>query len=105
MTSFYRPTDQNPPVVGRLEIENLFKCLTIDQIIELYTCLLIEKKILLISKHKALLTQVMNSLISFMFPFQWKHTFIPILPINRTDILDAPMPYFIGVEPNPYLEY
>jgi hypothetical protein len=70
-----------------------------------YTCILLEKKILFLSRHKALLTQVINAFVSFMFPFQWKHTLIPVLPINRTDILDAPMPYIIGVEPNPNLEH
>lgn len=101
VVQFFRPTDQNPPIVGREEIENLFKCLDIDKVIEIFQCLLLEKKVLMISTHKALLTQVIFTLTSLMFPLQWKHTMIPILPINKLDILDAPMPYLIGVEPHP----
>ena len=54
--SFFRPIDQNPPVVDREEIEILFKCLECDSIIEIYTALLLERKVLMVSKHKALLT-------------------------------------------------
>ena len=67
--SFSRPTDQNPPIVEREEIEILFRCLDVDSIIEIYSGLLLEKKVLFISKHKALLTQVINCFLSFMFPF------------------------------------
>lgn len=102
--SFYRPTDQNPPVVDKEEIENLFKCLDVENIIEIYSSLLLERKVLMISKHKALLTQVINCFLSFMFPFQWKHPLIPILPLSMVETLDAPFPYLIGIEPTPLLE-
>jgi hypothetical protein len=29
---------------------------------------------------------------------------IPILPMNMIEILEAPFPYFVGVQPNPSLE-
>jgi hypothetical protein len=28
---------------------------------------------------------------------------IPVLPFNRLEVLDAPMPYIIGVFPSPHL--
>lgn len=67
--SFFRPTDQHPPFVGKEEIEVLFKCLDVDNIIEIYSNLMLERKVLMISKHKALLTKVINCFMSFMFPF------------------------------------
>lgn len=103
--SFYRPIDQNPPVIEDIDVENLFKCLSVDNIIEIYSYLLLERKVLFISQHKALLTQVTNCFSSFLFPFQWKHTLIPILPISMTDILEAPFPYLIGIEPNQKMEW
>lgn len=39
-----------------------------------------------------------------MFPFQWKHPLIPILPLSMIETLDAPFPYFIGIEPTPLLD-
>jgi hypothetical protein len=67
--SFFRPVDQNPPNVDGDDIENLFKCLDVDSIIEIFSSLLMERKILMISKHKSLLTQVMSCFNSFLFPF------------------------------------
>ena len=29
---------------------------------------------------------------------------VPILPVNLLDMLESPMPYFVGVEPHPKLQ-
>lgn len=47
--SFYRPVDQNPPTIEESEVENLFKCLSVDNIIEIFSYLLLERKVLVIS--------------------------------------------------------
>ena len=39
-----------------------------------------------------------------MFPFQWKHPLIPILPLGMIETLDAPFPFLIGIEPTPLLD-
>jgi len=54
--NFFRPIDQHPPIINKDAVENLLKCLDIDSIIEVFSAILLEKKILMISKHKALLT-------------------------------------------------
>ena len=90
--------------MGKDEIEILFKCLDVDNIIEIYSSLMLERKVLMLSRHKALLTKVINCFLSFMFPFQWKHPLIPILPLGMIETLDAPFPYFIGLEPTPMLD-
>lgn len=104
VVNFYRPIDQHPPIVESTDIENLLKCLDVDSILEVFSAILLEKKVLFISKHKSLLTQAISCFVSFIFPFQWKHTLIPILPVKRIDILDAPFPYIVGIEPNPMLD-
>lgn len=50
------------------------------------------------SNYKSLLTQACVALMSFIFPMQWQHTLIPILPAAMIDVVDAPLPYLIGVE-------
>ena len=45
-----------------------------------------------------MLTQACISFMSFIFPLCWKHTLIPILPIEMIDVLDAPLPFLIGIE-------
>lgn len=70
-----------------------------EQVIDIFLALLLEKKVLLISEHKSLLTHASVALISFLFPLCWKHVLIPILPKSMTDVLDAPFPFLIGIEP------
>lgn len=53
---FYRPIDQYPPYATKTCIENLFKCLTVDYVIEIFVQLILERKLLLVSRHKSLLT-------------------------------------------------
>lgn len=77
----------------------MFRALDAEQVIDIFLALLMEKKVLLISEHKALLTHAAIALISFLFPLCWKHVLIPILPKNMTDVLDAPFPFLIGIEP------
>ena len=37
----------------------------------------------------------------FLYPFKWQHVFIPILPDSLIDILDAPLPFIIGINDSP----
>jgi hypothetical protein len=67
-------------------------------VLEIFFQLMLEKKILLVSKHKSLLTQAAISFQSFIFPLCWKHNLIPILPAEMVDILDAPVPFLFGIE-------
>ena len=96
---FHRAVDQYPPAASRADIEYLFRALNAEQVIDIFLALLLEKKVLLISKYKALLTHASIALISFLFPLKWKFVLIPILPKEMTDVLDAPVPFLIGIDP------
>ncbi len=62
------------------------------------TAVLLEKKILLISSKKSLITQVTDGLLGLLHPYQWLHILIPMLPVNLRAYLDAPVPFIIGLE-------
>lgn len=96
--NFYRPIDQYPAYADSAAIQNLFKALDVAGVIELMTQLALERKILLVSEHKTLLTQVAVALSSFIFPLSWNHTLIPILPMSMINVIDAPFPFLIGVQ-------
>ena len=96
---FRREVEQYPPYAGKPDVEYLFRALSAEQVVDIFLALLQEKKVLLISSHKSLLTRACVALVSFLFPLCWKHVLIPILPVNMTDVLDAPVPFLIGVDP------
>ena len=40
---------------------------------------------------------VCESVTSLMYPFVWQHVYVPILPPNLENFLDAPVPYIMGL--------
>ena len=53
-------------------------------------------QIILIANQCFLIHSVAESLLRLIFPFKWLHTYIPILPSNQLDYLEAPTPYIMG---------
>lgn len=91
--SFARAPPNQPFSIHHFPIHYLFECMELENIITLVECVLCERRILLLSNKLSLLTIVGQTLISLIFPFQWQHVFIPLLPKALIDFLNAPMPF------------
>ncbi|XP_033121822.1 DENN domain-containing protein 5B-like [Anneissia japonica] len=78
-------------------LQELFNLLSIDNIVELYTCALLEHQILLVSKDYQRLMVVAESISCLLFPFSWQHVYVPILPASMLYFLDAPVPFIMGL--------
>nr|CAB3237349.1 DENN domain-containing protein 5A-like [Phallusia mammillata] len=64
----------------------------------LVTSVLLEHQILLVSKDSQRMMTVAEGITSLLFPFQWQHTNVTVLPYElATHFFDAPVPYIIGV--------
>ncbi|KAM9845814.1 LOW QUALITY PROTEIN: DENN domain-containing protein 5B [Aulostomus maculatus] len=75
--------------VGLLGVENL---------VQVFTCTLLEMQILLYSQDYQRLMTVAESITTLLFPFQWQHVYVPILPASLLHFLDAPVPYLMGLQ-------
>lgn len=75
----------------------LFQALSVENIVKLLAALLTEQKVIAHSQHYVLLVTVLQSLIDLSLPFQWPHTYIPIVPRNLLELVDAPTPFVMGV--------
>ena len=40
---------------------------------------------------------VAEGITALVFPFQWQHVYVPILPASLMHFLDAPVPFIMGV--------
>ncbi len=49
------------------------------------------------SRNRSLLLFVTEALLSLCFPFHWPHIFIPVLPHSLLEVLEAPVPFIVGV--------
>lgn len=49
------------------------------------------------SDYQRLMT-VAEGITTLLFPFQWQHVYVPILPASLLHFLDAPVPYLMGLQ-------
>ena len=75
----------------------LLKLFRIKNIIRIFRLLLFEKKIIFIDNDYSRLSNVMNSFLSLIYPFQWVHVYIPILTIPMIKYLESFLPFVVGV--------
>ncbi len=94
---FWAPPGNQPIAYVALPFEILFECLDIHNIIFVWYALTLERKVLLVSSQYSLLTVCSEILCSLLFPMQWSHLYIPIVPKFLTPMLEAPMPYLCGI--------
>uniref|UniRef100_A0A8C6X018 DENN/MADD domain containing 5B n=1 Tax=Neogobius melanostomus TaxID=47308 RepID=A0A8C6X018_9GOBI len=76
----------------------VFSLLGLDNAIQVFTCTLLEMQILLFSQDVQRLMTVAEGLSTLLFPFQWQHVYVPILPASLRHFLDAPVPYLMGLQ-------
>uniref|UniRef100_A0A3B5BGB2 DENN domain containing 4C n=1 Tax=Stegastes partitus TaxID=144197 RepID=A0A3B5BGB2_9TELE len=59
---------------------------------------LLESKILLHSLRPAVLTGVAEAVVAMIFPLQWQCPYIPLCPLSLAGVLNAPLPFIVGVD-------
>ncbi|XP_061768525.1 DENN domain-containing protein 4C isoform X1 [Nerophis ophidion] len=57
-----------------------------------------ENKILLHSLRPAVLTGVAEAVVAMIFPFQWQCPYVPLCPLSLAGVLNAPVPFIVGVD-------
>uniref|UniRef100_A0A8C5HG89 DENN domain-containing protein 5B-like n=1 Tax=Gouania willdenowi TaxID=441366 RepID=A0A8C5HG89_GOUWI len=91
------------PGLGELPLADFslaeaFSLLGIENLVQVFTCTLLEMQILLYSQDYQRLMTVAEGITTLLFPFQWQHVYVPILPASLLHFLDAPVPYLMGLQ-------
>ncbi|CAH1284787.1 unnamed protein product [Diabrotica balteata] len=68
-----------------------------EVLLKIFSSMLLERKVILISSMMSNLSSCIDSLQSILYPFTWHHTCIPILPESLWDIVESPTPVLCGV--------
>uniref|UniRef100_A0A182QHB9 UDENN domain-containing protein n=1 Tax=Anopheles farauti TaxID=69004 RepID=A0A182QHB9_9DIPT len=88
-----RPKDLR---LEKTELYDIFKCLGSDGLIHVFENLLLEKMVILCSEHLSLLTSCMQGLLLILYPFQWQHILVTVIPEHLQQMLEAPVPMLAG---------
>mmetsp|Transcript_31679 Transcript_31679/g.23481 ORF Transcript_31679/g.23481 Transcript_31679/m.23481 type:complete len:86 (-) Transcript_31679:86-343(-) len=59
--------------------------------------MLMERSLIFVSNSKNRLSSTMFTLRTLLAPFRWWHIFIPIVPLNLMDVVEAPVPVLLGI--------
>lgn len=79
------------------ELSDLYKALGPDLLITVFSSLLLERKVILFTENISILSSCVLGLQTLLYPFQWQHALITILPQSLTEICQAPIPVLAGM--------
>lgn len=80
-----------------LDFAGPLRCLSVEKVIAVFTLMLQEAKILFLGQSNALVTEVMETLRSLLFPMTWSSCFVSRLPDALYGLLQALGGFMIGV--------
>ena len=76
---------------------HLLNYFSIDNLILIFKLLINEKKILIIDEDYQKLSRVADGFVSIIYPFQWIHTYIPIMSDQMLKYLETFLPFLNGI--------
>lgn len=79
------------------ELSDLYGALGPDLLIRIFGSLLLERKVILCSQHISTLSSCVLGLQTVLYPFQWQHTLVTILPQELVEVCQAPFPVLAGM--------
>lgn len=86
-----------PSIPQDRNLTEYYNAVSIDNMITLFASALNERHIVVTSKKLDKLTACVQAINNLLYPMQWQHIFIPVLPSDLVAYLQAPMPFMIGV--------
>ncbi|NP_001316951.1 DENN domain and WD repeat-containing protein SCD1 [Gossypium arboreum] len=89
------PPKDGLPHADVISFQPLVQCLDVDNLIKLFTAVLLERRILIRSNKYSLLTLASEAICHLIYPFRW--VYIPLLFFSGVDYIDAPTPYMMGL--------
>ncbi|KAG7385512.1 ARS-binding factor 1 [Phytophthora pseudosyringae] len=90
-----RPPKNELPLVD-FPFRPLFQVLDLNNVLLVFSCVALELKVVLCSKHIGLLTPVAEALLALLLPLSWQGAYIPVLPTSLLDVIEAPVPFLVG---------
>lgn len=82
----------------RVPIASLLTALSSNNLSWVLVALLCERRVIIVSERLPLLSSCIHAIVSLLYPFQWQHIYIPILPYSLLHCTCAPMPFLIGAQ-------
>mmetsp|Transcript_8723 Transcript_8723/g.32176 ORF Transcript_8723/g.32176 Transcript_8723/m.32176 type:complete len:857 (+) Transcript_8723:222-2792(+) len=79
-------------------IATICRVMSLENILSLLLNTVLEKQIVLLCPKLGVLTTVCMAIPAMIQPFQWQSVMLPVLPEELLTVLDAPVPFVVGVQ-------
>ena len=79
----------------------LFATLPAEVIVQVTKILLMERSVVIYCSDTGLVTAITTAFKSLLSPFTWAGAFVPLLPMNCKEIMQAPVPFLVGTTSHP----
>lgn len=86
-----------PTIPENRNLSEYYNAVDANNMMIIFASMLYERRIIMVSKRLSRLSACVQAANSVIYPMQWQHIFIPVLPQHLIDYLLAPMPFLIGV--------
>ena len=93
-----QPPEDMPLPLSGASFSQMLRNLGPENCMNLLVLSLAEQKILLHSLRPDVLTGVAEAVTAIIFPFVWQCPYIPLCPLGLCDVLNAPLPFIVGVD-------
>ncbi|KAG9355401.1 hypothetical protein JZ751_000239 [Albula glossodonta] len=95
--------DKDYPAVD-LDLHLPFLCFTAKQLLQIITCILMEQRVVFLSKDYARLTLTAECFILYIRPLLWQHPYVPVLSRQMMDFIMAPTAFLMGCHLDHFVE-
>ena len=92
----FHQKNENDFVYPNVDLTILLEKFNVEDLVKIFTCLLMEFKIILIFDNHEEINHIIWSLIHLLFPLKWRMHVITFITPSMTEYLEAPLPIIIG---------
>ncbi|GAM26728.1 hypothetical protein SAMD00019534_099030 [Acytostelium subglobosum LB1] len=100
-TDFHCPQGGEDRMIADWSLFTMSESMSLEDIVNIFAWAMVERSILVVSKELGNISAFIFSFIALLKPYVWQCCFIPILPDSLLETLDAPFPFFIGINELP----
>lgn len=84
--------------LGIIDLKSLTHTnLNFMKLVSLLNSLILERRIIFVSNSLQKLSECCNAAVSLIYPLEWQHIFIPVLPRRLAEFVCSPTPFIIGM--------
>ena len=80
-----------------VSFEPLLSALGVAGVLRVLGALMTEQRIIFVGARWGHVSTCAHAALALLYPMQWQHIFIPVLPISKLSYACAPMPFVLGV--------